>query len=178
SWDLANANVAYLRYNSIEEGVVAPGNKTVSPTTDTTYTLVARNDTGETTAELTIKITIPATVHRDGKNKIINGQSIDFDEGVVHDSIGADVDFYWDGPKKQFTPQRGATGSLLSSSYGDITLERCLSASYGQPINAGDGSALMSGCYITSEGRYGKFYVTEWDLAGNLTIEWLTWDYR
>jgi hypothetical protein len=29
-------------------------------------------------------------------------------------------------------------------------------------------------CHQTNEGRYGKFYVSEWDLAGNLTIEWLT----
>ena len=30
----------------------------------------------------------------------------------------------------------------------------------------------------TSEGRYGKFYVSDWDTAANLTINWLTWDYR
>ena len=81
------------------------------------------------------------------------------------------------GEKKQFTPQRGATGAMLSIGYDDINLERCLSISYGQPIDANP-AILITGCYKTSEGRYGKFHVTDWDLAGNLTIEWVTWDYR
>jgi len=181
SWDLANAKTAYLRYNGQEEGVVAPGNKTVSPTSETKYVLVARNDAGETTAEITIKVGGPAPtavpVLRDGKTHITNGQSIDFDQGTVQDTIGPDVDFYWDGEKKQFTPQRGATGALLSISFDDINLERCRSISYGQPIDANP-ATLITGCYKTSEGRYGKFHVTDWDLAGNLTIEWVTWDYR
>lgn len=58
-WDLIGANVAYLRYNGIEE-VVAPGNKTVSPANTTVYTLVARNNAGETAAQLTITVN-PAT---------------------------------------------------------------------------------------------------------------------
>ena len=181
SWDLANASTAHLRYDGQEEGVAAPGNKTVSPTSETKYTLVARNDAGETTAEITIKVGGPAPtavpVLRDGKTRITNGQSIDFDQGTVQDTIGPDVDFYWDGERRQFIPQRGATGALLSIGYGDIDLERCLSISYGQPIDANP-ATLITGCYKTSEGNYGKFYVTEWDLAGNLTIEWVTWNYR
>ena len=182
NWDLTHANVAYLRYNNVEEGVVAPGIKVVSPTSDTVYTLIARNDAGETTAELVIQVSGPthttAPVLRDGKTRMVHGQSIDFDQGVVLDNIGAEVDFYWDGQKRQFYPQRGATGALLSVPYGNIRLVDCLSTSYGQPINAGGGSGLMTGCYKTSKGRYGKFYVSEWDLAGNLTVEWVTWDYR
>jgi hypothetical protein len=182
NWDLANAQAAYLRYNGLEEGVVAPGSKTVTPDKDTVYTLVARNEAGETTAELTISVSGPAPtpvpVLRDGKLRIIPGQSIDFDQGVVQDSIGPATDFYWDGQQKQFRPQGSAVGTLLSSSYGDITVSHCLSASYGQPIDVRGGAVLMTGCYKTNEGRYGKFYVSEWDLAGNLTIEWLTWDYR
>jgi len=181
SWDLANANTAHLRYDGKDEGVAAPGNKTVSPTAETKYVLVARNDAGETTAEITIKVGGPAPtavpVLRDGKTHITNGQSIDFDQGTVQDTIGPDVDFYWDGEKKQFTPQRGATGSLLSIDIDDIDLERCLSISYGQPIDANP-ATLITGCYKTSEGRYGKFHVTEWDVVGNLTLEWVTWDYR
>jgi hypothetical protein len=114
---------------------------------------------------------------RDGKTRITNGQSIDFDQGIVQDTIGLEVDFFWDGDKKQFIPQRGADGSLLGAGYSDINLEKCLSATYGQPINANP-SAVLSGCYKTSEGRYGKFHIVDWDLAGNLTIEWVTWDYR
>lgn len=59
-WDLANAQVAYLRYGGTEEGVVAPGNKTVSPMSTTAYRLVAINAAGETTAELTISVNPPA----------------------------------------------------------------------------------------------------------------------
>jgi hypothetical protein len=181
SWDLSNAKTAHLRYDDKEEGVVAPGKKSVSPTGDTNYVLVARNDAGETTAEITIKVGGPAPtavpILRQGRTRISSGQSIDFDQGTVQDTIGSDVDFYWDGAKKQFTPQRGATGAMLSITYDDIDLERCRSISYGQPIDANP-ATLITGCYKTSEGNYGKFHVNEWDLAGNLTIEWVTWDYR
>jgi hypothetical protein len=53
-WDLSGAEAAYLRYDGTEEGVVAPGNKTVSPATTTVYTLIARNQGGEATAQVTI----------------------------------------------------------------------------------------------------------------------------
>ena len=55
-WDLSNAEVAFLGYGNVEEGVVAPGSKVVSPASDTVYTLVARNQAGETVAEITIKV--------------------------------------------------------------------------------------------------------------------------
>jgi hypothetical protein len=182
SWDLANAEAAYLRYGNVEEGVVAPGSKTVAPTSDTVYKLVARNSAGETVAELTIKVggatATPAPVLRDGKTRIANGQSVDFDQGIVQDSTGSGSDFLWDAQKQQFFPQGGATGALIGSSYDGIGLDKCLSVSYGQPITGVDGSTPITGCYRTNEGRYGKFYVSDWDLSGNLTITWLTWDYR
>ncbi len=182
SWDLDNAKEAYLRYNGVEEGVVAPGTRTVSPDKDTVYTLVARNDAGETTAELTIKVggptPTPIPVLRDGKTRLVNGQSIDFDQGVVQDNVGSGADFYWDGQQKRFLPQGTSTGALIGSAYEEISLTDCLSVSYGQPITGIDGSSRITGCYKTSEGRYGKFYVSEWDLVGNLTVIWLTWDYR
>ncbi len=56
SWDLSDAKAAYLRYEGAEEGVVAPGSKTVSPPTTTVYTLIARNDAGVTKAEVTINV--------------------------------------------------------------------------------------------------------------------------
>ncbi len=59
-WDLMNAEAAYLRYNGSEEGVVAPGMKTVSPAVTTTYMLVARNAFGTTTAEITIAVREPS----------------------------------------------------------------------------------------------------------------------
>ncbi|MDW8070819.1 MAG: Ig-like domain-containing protein [Anaerolineae bacterium] len=59
-WDLMNAEAAYLRYNGSEEGVVAPGFKTVSPAATTTYMLVARNAFGTTTAEVTVVVREPS----------------------------------------------------------------------------------------------------------------------
>ncbi len=54
SWELSGAEAAYLRYNGQAEGIISPGSKTVSPTASTVYTLAAKNDAGETTAEVTI----------------------------------------------------------------------------------------------------------------------------
>jgi len=56
SWDLAGAKAAYLRYDGTEEGVVAPGSKSVAPETTTEYTLVARGDGGEVKTRLTITV--------------------------------------------------------------------------------------------------------------------------
>jgi hypothetical protein len=55
-WDLANAEAAYLRYDDVEEGVVAPGTKTVTPGHTTVYTLLARSAADSTTAQLTVTV--------------------------------------------------------------------------------------------------------------------------
>jgi uncharacterized protein YgiM (DUF1202 family) len=55
-WDLSEAKEAYLRFDDKQEGVIAPGEKTVFPRQNTTYTLIARNDVGESTAEITINV--------------------------------------------------------------------------------------------------------------------------
>ncbi|MDX1522212.1 MAG: SH3 domain-containing protein [Anaerolineae bacterium] len=182
NWDLANAQSAFLRYNDTEEGVVAPGNKRVSPVGDTVYTLIARNEAGETRAEVTIKVSgsppTPAPVYKDGRTAIVSGQSIDFDQGVVQVGTTGDADFLWDGQQKRFLPQGSATGTLLGSSYDQINLGTCLAADYGRPIPDISTSTTITGCYKTNQGRYGKFFVTDWDLAGNLTINWQTWNYR
>jgi uncharacterized protein YgiM (DUF1202 family) len=181
-WDLANANAAFLRYDDEEEGIVSPGSKTVSPEEDTKYTLVARNNAGETTAELTIQVSgsapTPVPVWRDGEIRIADGQGVDFDEGLILDESDDEVDFRWDGGSQRFVPRNGAAGTLLGENYNDITLEDCLTAEYNRPISGIDGSSRVTGCYITNEDRYGRFFVSEWDLAANLTIEWLTWDYE
>jgi hypothetical protein len=56
SWDLSGAEVAYLRYDGTEEGVVAPGSKSVAPETTTEYTLVARGEGGEVKTRLTVTV--------------------------------------------------------------------------------------------------------------------------
>ncbi len=178
SWDLTNAQAAYLRYEDIEEGVVAPGNKIVSPDRETKYILVARNENGEVTAELTITVgttPTPEPVLRDGKIRIADGQYIDFDQGLVLAEGDPRSDFQWSGTNQQFFPQGGASGSLLSRPFGEITLAECQNVAYNKPIDGVDGSTQVTGCYRTGEGRFGKFLVSEWDLAANLTIEWVTW---
>jgi hypothetical protein len=181
-WDLTNAKAAFLRYDNAEEGVVAPGSKTVSPSKDTKYTLIARNDAGETIAEISLKVTetaaTPVPIFRDGKIRITNGQFVDFDQGLLQSEYEEGADFQWDAQQRQFFPQSGAAGALLSRSYSDITLDECRRAEYNKPISGIDGSTQITGCYITDEGRYGKFFVSEWDLAGNLTIEWATWNFK
>lgn len=56
SWDLSDAEAAYLHYNGREEGVVSPGSKTVSPGESMVYTLVAKNEGGETSASVSISV--------------------------------------------------------------------------------------------------------------------------
>ncbi len=59
-WDLANAEAAYLQYDDVEEGVVAPGTKKVTPSKTTVYTLLARTTDDSTTAQLTITVSVAA----------------------------------------------------------------------------------------------------------------------
>lgn len=182
-WDLSNARAAYLRYEDEEEGVVAPGEKTVRPEEDTVYTLIARNDAGEVTAEVTIKVggaaPTPVPVYRDGKTRIVPDQTIDFDQGVIQSGSGnAGADFYWDGQQRQFVPQSGSSGTLSGRSFDEITFEDCREANYGQPLRDINPASRITGCYRTNEGRYGKYWVSEWDVSANLTIVWQTWDYR
>lgn len=58
-WDLSGAKAAFLRYNGTEEGVVAPGEKILSLTETTTFTLLARSAGGEVSAQLTITVRQP-----------------------------------------------------------------------------------------------------------------------
>ena len=181
-WDLENAQAAFLQYDGREEGVASPGSKTVSPDEDTKYILVARNEAGETTAELSIEVSGSAptsvSVYRDGRNRLGNKQSIDFDDGLVYDDADDETDFIWDAGAQSFTQRNGASGALLRRGYDDIDVDDCEDAAYDRPIEGIDGSGQVSGCYITSDDRYGKFLVSEWDLRGNLTVEWVTWDYK
>ncbi len=61
NWNLAGADAAYLRYDGTEEGVIAPGSKSVSPTKTTTYVLVARSKGGEAITQLTITVNAAVT---------------------------------------------------------------------------------------------------------------------
>ena len=56
SWDVSKAEVAYLRYDGVEQGVVAPGSVTLFPTQTTQYALVARKDDSQAVLEMTITV--------------------------------------------------------------------------------------------------------------------------
>jgi len=65
SWDLSGATGgAYLIVNGDEEGVVAPGAKSVTPEATTEYKLVARNAAGEAARSVTIVVS-PAAGQED-----------------------------------------------------------------------------------------------------------------
>jgi hypothetical protein len=183
-WNLREIETAYLLYNGLEEEVVVPGNKTFYPTKTTTYTLVSRDDAGEETvlAQLTLKVVdataTPIPVLRDGKTRIVDGQMIDFDQGIIYQEEGDGIDFYWDGKSKKFVPENGSAVALLEMPFDEITLTACRFASYREAVPETDSLAEVAGCYLTGEGHYGKFLVSEWDSVGNLTVQWLTWDYR
>ncbi len=60
-WSLDGAEWAQLRYtdengNPVEAGVVSPGSITLSPSTSTSYTLIAHNAAGDTTAQVDIQV--------------------------------------------------------------------------------------------------------------------------
>ncbi len=183
SWDLSGAREAFLRYDDVTEGVVAPGSKTLSPTKTTVYTLLARGAAGDTTAQVTVKVNeataTPVPIISDGKSKILDGQTVDFDRGAIQGPDGAGADFYWDGQQKQFLPRGGASGAFVGDVFEEISLADCRSVTYGQPIPDVGAVSRITGCYRTSEGRYGKFFVTEWSSSdASLTLQWLTWDFR
>jgi hypothetical protein len=57
SWSLDGATAAFIEINGVEEAVVAPGSKTVTPNQTTRYRLVARNgDQSQAVAELVITV--------------------------------------------------------------------------------------------------------------------------
>lgn len=58
-WELSGAEAAYLRVNGAEEGVVSPGEKIVTLSETTMFTLVARNAGSEVSAAVTIFVTPP-----------------------------------------------------------------------------------------------------------------------
>jgi hypothetical protein len=183
SWDLAGAKEAFLRYDDVTDGVVAPGSKTLSPTKTTVYTLLARSAAGDTTAQVTVKVNeataTPVTVISDGKSKILDGQTIDFDRGVIQGPDGAGADFLWDGQNTQFLPRGGATGAFVGDVFEEISLTDCRSVTYGQPLPEVGAVSRITGCYRTGEGRYGKFFVTEWSVDdASLTMQWVTWNFR
>jgi hypothetical protein len=182
SWDLSGAREAFLRYDDISEGVVAPGSKTIAPLKTTVYTLLARGTAGDATAQVTVNIkaaaTTPVTVLSDGKTRILSGQTIDFDGGAIQQPGAAGADFLWDAQQLKFTPQGGADGAFLGDAFEEITLEDCRTVTYGQPFPTVGSVSRITGCFRTNEGHFGKFFIPEWGADGSLTMEWITWNFR
>jgi uncharacterized protein YraI len=182
SWDLSGAKEAFLRYDDVNDGIVAPGSKTLSPSKTTVYTLLARSEAGDTTRQVTVNVkqatVTPVPVISDGKSKILDGQTIDFDRGVIQGAGAPGADFLWDGQQKRFLPQGGASGAFVGDVFEEISLADCRSVTYGQPFPDVGTVSRITGCYRTTEGRFGKFFVLEWSADASLTLQWLTWDFR
>lgn len=184
SWDLVDADAAFLRYNNEEDGVVSPGTKVVAPLEDTTYTLVARNDLGETSAQLTITVadSVPEIVTEvsAGEVTINDGDNIDLDEGNIQPNDFDGADFQWDAEDQEFEAKRDSTGEVLELRFTAIELSDCQNTDFS---DANDDIQIDeiddSGCYITSEGRYGKFGLVSQvaDTEGSIIVRWQTWSY-
>ena len=56
SWDVTNASAVFLRTGGTQEGVAAPGTKSIYPTGTTVYELVAQNNNGESVVEITVEV--------------------------------------------------------------------------------------------------------------------------
>jgi uncharacterized protein YraI len=177
SWDLANAQWAHLRYGSTEEGVVAPGHKTVSPGSTTVYTLIAHNAAGDTTADVTITVNPAAPVtHATGALSIPQTYMADLDEGTIG-SGGADIWFEAQTATQRYvTPVNGAKIVKVS---GGISRDSCASAAVSSAkINVNNLPVGMYVCVHTNTGRVSGFRVNAAIGAspGTLKIGFTTWD--
>jgi hypothetical protein len=143
---------------------------------------LARSEAGDTTRQVTVNVkqatVTPVPVISDGKSKILDGQTIDFDRGVIQGTGAPGADFLWDGQQKRFLPQGGASGAFVGDVFEEISLADCRSVTYGQPFPDIGTVSRITGCYRTTEGRFGKFFVIEWSADASLTLQWLTWDFR
>jgi hypothetical protein len=179
-WDLANAKVAYLLYDSVQEGVVAPGNKTVSPASTTVYTLLARNDAGDTTAQLTITVNAPPppVTHSTGLLDIPQTWPADLDEGVVGAGTASDIWFEAvTAAERYVTPRNGATMAKVGTTA--VGRSDCAAAPLSASrIHVND---LPEGTYVcvrTNQGRYSEFRVNApiGPSPGTLKIGYTTWE--
>jgi hypothetical protein len=178
SWDLSNAQWAHLSDGSTEVGVVAPGNKVVAPGSTTTYTLIAHNAAGNTTAQVTITV-IPAAVavHVSGTLAIQQTYMANLDTGTITTS-GADIWFEAQTATQRYvTPRNGAKIKKVSSA----TYSGCVSASSSLSTSKINITSLPAGslvCVRTSEGRLAGFRVnsTVGASPGTLHISFTTWD--
>jgi len=178
SWDLSGAQWAHLRYDGHEDGVTAPGNRTVSPDSTTTYTLIAHNAAGDTTADVTITVNPAAvTVHASGVLNIPQTYHADLDTGAVTSS-GADFWFHAVSATQRYVePENGAKLKKVSSA----THDGCEAVSGSLSTAAININNLPSGslvCVRTNAGRLAGFRVNSnvGPSPGTLHISFTTWD--
>jgi hypothetical protein len=178
SWDLDGAQWAHLRYDGHEDGVTAPGSKTVSPDTTTTYTLIAHSAAGDTTADVTITVNPSGwTVHSSGELAIQQTYMANLDAGTIG-SGGADIWFEAQTATQRYvTPRNGAKIKKVTLA----THDGCEAASGSLSSSKINITSLPAGslvCLRTNEGRLGAFRVnsTVGPSPGILHISFTTWD--
>ena len=178
SWDLANAQWAHLRWDSNEDGVVAPGNRTVAPDHTTVYTLIAHNAAGDTMAQVTITVNPAApVVHVSGVLNIQQTYRADLDAGTIGNS-GADIWFHAVSATQRYVePVNGAKLKKVSAAtYAGCTAASGSLSSAAININSLPAGSLV--CVRTNEGRLAGFRVNSnvGPSPGTLHISFTTWD--
>jgi hypothetical protein len=190
NWDLTGAKEAFLRYNDKTEGVVAPGSKTVSPETNTTYTLLARSDLGDTTKELTITVNEPASsdsVLKQASTILFDADFMDFDWATIRTPYFHGADFLWSGPSRQLQTQGEAKLVILRYNYvpdfNAVNRAECIDvmSRTSNDVALADPRSGDVACYRTNEGRYGKLVVNNvvaipGTNTTKLEFTWLTWN--
>jgi serine/threonine-protein kinase len=200
-WDLVGAKEAFLTYDDDIEGVVAPGEKIVAPDETTRYTLLARNEVGETRREVTIVVNAPTpspvsgtpSIYQSGTSTLRDTDFIDLDKGGILAGSFAGADFFWNGATNQLEVGAESVLAILGYSqppnFEQVTLDECRTyiLHAGQETHTPEGTGLANpsagdvACYITNEGRYGKFVVRTVGTIPNavnpaLELTWMTWD--
>lgn len=180
SWNLENAKEAFLRFGDSQEGVISPGEKTVFPQADTTYTLIARNDAGEVTVEVTIAV--------DGSAPLLGAPAIyrftsdtfefddDGDESVLRwDLANAKEAFLEKGDdtkgivspgEELVSPNRDKTYKLIArNDHGTTTSELTITFGNSAAANGSSTPAINSFTVDRTTVSRGGQVTVSWDLA-------------
>jgi hypothetical protein len=112
-------------------------------------------------------------VYRSGKLTIDNGSSADFDSGNSGGAWGDVWLHYVSDSERYLEPTNGA---LMAGISGTPSRDACKGTSlYGDAVSFIDFSTGSYFCYMTSDGRYGRFQVEKIE-GDSKSFDFLTWN--